>query len=209
LIKENILNFFYCFFFFVELSNSSPFHYSNRCSYKLFQSILTTSEVNLFERLLDQYEINVSLNKSIRTSSSSDDGTTSGLLHTRFTSPNSGHIAQILRCLRDHSSTFDNYSAFLKSSDQEKIDETTNVLEMRWQTALDYLTEDEKKCSAMHVNERNNARTSSAMNDGSDADYRRQTFHLRSFGGSGTPYVDDDDDDVSQKLFKIIIIEFI
>jgi hypothetical protein len=31
------------------------------------------------------------------------------------------------------------------------------------------------------------------LNDSSEASQRRQTFHARSFGNSGTPYMDDDD----------------
>jgi len=190
-----------------EFSISSPFHYTNRCSYKLFQSLLNPTEVNLFERLLDQYELNIASTKTIRTNSSDDDVMTSVLLHTRFASPNSGHIAQILRCLRDHASIFNNYSIFFKSNDQQQIDEDTTVLEIRWQTALDYLNEDEKKWSAMHHTDRptNNFRLSSGanylmqtnnVNDSSEASQRRQTFHTRSFGTSGTAYVDDEDDDV-------------
>jgi hypothetical protein len=198
----------FSFPFFSELPDSLPYHYTNRCSYKLFQSLLTSSEVNLIERLLDQYELNIASSKSILTSSSSDDAITSSLLHTRFASPNSGHVAQILRCLREHASIFTNYSSFFKNDDQQQIDENTNVLEIRWQTALDYLNEDEKKWSAMHHNERNstnNFRMNSAANimahinnsmnsnDSSEVGQRRQTFHMRSFGNSGTPYIDDDD----------------
>jgi Mg2+ and Co2+ transporter CorA len=202
--------------FFSEFSNSSPFHYTNRCSYKLFQSILNPSEVNLFERLLDQYESNIASAKTITTSSSSDDAAT---LHSRFTPPNSGHIAQILRCLRDHASTFDNYSSFFKSNAEQQIDEDTNVLEIRWQTGLDYLNDDEKKWSAMHHNERttNNFRLNSAvgyltymattnnLNDSSEANQKRQTFHMRPFGNNGKPYLDDDDDDDDVKRNNHII----
>ena len=109
--------------------------YTNRYSYKLFQSLLNPSEVNLIERLLDQYELNIASSKSILTSTSSDDAISSSLLHTRFVSPNSGHIAQILRCLREYASTFNNYSSFFKTDDQQQIDENTNMLEIRWQTA--------------------------------------------------------------------------
>ncbi|CAF2962206.1 unnamed protein product [Rotaria sp. Silwood2] len=193
-----------------ELPNSSSFHYTNRCSYKLFQSLLNSSQVNLIERLLDQYELNIASSKSILTSSSSDDAITSSLLHTRFTSPNSGHIAQILRCLREYATIFDNYSTFLKNDNQQQFDDNTNVLEIRWETALDYLNEDEKKCSAMHHHEQNSTNSfrlnssANAMghinnennsNDSSETNQRRQTFHMRSFGSSGTPYLDDDDDD--------------
>jgi len=203
--KLNLKNFL---FLSSELSNSSPFHYTNRYSYKFFQSLLSSSEINLIERLLDEYELNITSSKSILTSSSSDDAITSSLLHTRFASPNSGHIVQILRCLREHASTFNNYSSFFKNDDQQQIDENTNVLEIRWQTALDYLNEDEKKCAAMHHNERSNttnfcinsaanimAHINNAinLNDSSEASQRRQTFHARSFGNSGTPYMDDDD----------------
>jgi hypothetical protein len=189
-----------------QFSISSPFHYTNRCSYKLFQSILNPMEVNLFERLLDQYELNIASTKTITTSSSSEDAV---LLHTRFASPNSGHIAQILRCLRDHASIFNNYSIFFKSNDQEQIDDETNVLEIRWQASLDYLSEDEKKWSAMHHTERatNSFRLNSSANyliqtnttieSSSEAIQRRQNFHMRSFGNNGTPYVDDEDDDVN------------
>jgi hypothetical protein len=202
------------FLSFVEFSNSSSFHYTNRCSYKLFQSLLTSSEVSLIERLLDQYELNVATSKSALTSSSSDDAITSSLLHTRFASPNSGHVAQILRCLCEHASTFNNYSSFFKNNDQEQIDENTNVLEIRWQTALDYLNEDDKKCSAMHHNERHstlNFRISSAAtimahinntmnsNESSEASQRRQTFHMRSFASSGAPYIDDEDVSLIEK----------
>ena len=130
----------------------------------------------------------------------------SGLLHTRFTSPNSGHIAQILRCLRDHASIFNNYSTFFKSNDEEQIDDETNVVEIRWQSALDYLNEDEKKWAAMHYTERatSNFRINSsasylihATSETSEAtNQRRQNFHMRSFADSRTPYVDEDDDDV-------------
>ncbi|CAF4750438.1 unnamed protein product, partial [Rotaria magnacalcarata] len=78
------------------------------------------SEVNLIERLLDQYELNVASSKSVLTSSSSDDAITSSLLHTRFTTPNSGHVIQMLRCLREHAPTFNNYSVYLKNNDQEQ-----------------------------------------------------------------------------------------
>ncbi len=194
-------------FYFVEFPNSSSFYYTNRCSYKLFESLLTSSEVNLIERLLDQYELNITTSKSAITSSASDDAITSSLLHTRFASPNSGHIAQILRCLNEHASIFNNYSSFFKLADQEQIDENTNILEIRWQTALDYLNEDDKKCSAMHHNERNStnnfrvnfaanilAHINNAINsnDSSEAIQRRQTFHMRSFASSA-PYIDDDD----------------
>ncbi|CAF3409258.1 unnamed protein product [Rotaria socialis] len=187
-----------------EFANSSSIHYSNRCSYKLFQSLLSGSEVNLIERLLDQYELNVASSKSVLTSSSSDDAITSSLLHTRFTSPNSGHVIQMLRCLREHAPTFNNYSVYLKNNDQEQFDENTNLLEIRWETGLDYLNEDEKKCLAMHHQEQNSSnsfRLSSAThvighnNDSSEAIHRRQTFHMRSFGSSGPAYIDDDDDD--------------
>jgi hypothetical protein len=192
--------------------SSSSFHYTNRCSYKLFQSILNPSEVNLFERLLDQYELNIASTKSITTSSSSEDAMTTAVLHTRFASPNSGHIAQILRCLRDHASVFNNYSTFFKSNDQQQIDDETNVLEIRWQASLDYLGEDEKKWSAMHHTERatNSFRLNSAANyliqtnitneSSSEANIRRQNFHTRSFGNNGTPYVDDEDDDVNEEI---------
>jgi hypothetical protein len=208
------INFQNIFFLFSELPNSSSFHYTNHCSYKLFQSLLTSSEVNLIERLLDQYELNIASSKSILTSSSSDDAITSSLLHTRFSSPNSGHVAQILRCLREHTSTFNNYSSFFKNDAQQQIDENTSMIEIRWQTALDYLNEDEKKWSAMHHSERDstcNFRLNSAanimahinnainMNDSSEASQRRQTFHMRSFGSSGAPYTDDDDDVGLQK----------
>jgi len=210
---------FFFFVFFLELPNSLSYHYTNRCSYKLFQSLLISSEVNLIERLLDEYELNIATSKSILTSSSSDDAITSSLLHTRFASPNSGHVAQILRYLREHASIFNNYSSFFKSDDQQQIDENTNVLEIRWQTALDYLNEDEKKWSAMHHNDRNstnNFRMNSAgnimahinnSNDSSEISQRRQTFHMRSFGNSGTPYIDDDDVSLDKK--KMTFEEYI
>ncbi len=195
-------------FLFLELPTSSIFHYTNRCSYKLFEILLNSSEVNLIERLLDQYELNLASSKTTLTSSSSDDAISTSILQTRFTSPNSGHVTQILRYLREHASTFNNYSSFFKIDDQQQIDENTNLMEIRWQTALDYLIEDEKKCSAMHHNERNstnNFRISSAaqimahisnainLHETSEAIQRRQTFHMRSFGSSGAPYIDDDD----------------
>ena len=76
---------------------------------------------------------------------------------------------------------------------------------MRWGKVLDYLAEDEKKCAAMHPSERQNtstfriasatnATTHNNLNDSSEADYRRQAFHMRSFGSSGAAYADDDDD---------------
>jgi hypothetical protein len=201
---------FVCFskLLFSELPNSSLFHYTNRYSYKLFETLLTSSEVNLIERLLDQYELNIASSKTTLTSSLSDDAISSSLLHTRFASPNSGHVTQILRYLREHALTFNNYSSFFKIDDQQQIDDNTNLMEIRWQTALDYLNEDEKKCSAMHHNERNStnnfclnsaanimAHISNAINlhDSSEAIQRRQTFHMRSFGSSGAPYIDDDD----------------
>ncbi|CAF4604340.1 unnamed protein product [Rotaria sp. Silwood1] len=201
-----------------ELPDSSSFHYTNRCLYKLFQSLLNSSQVNLIERLLDQYDLNVASSKSILTSSSSDDAITSSLLHTRFTSPSSGHVAQILRCLREYATIFNNYSIFLKNDDQQQLDDSTNVLEIRWETALDYLNEDEKKYSAMHHHEQNSTnsfRLSSAANamahinnvnnsnDDNEANQRRQTFHMRSFGSSGAPYIDDDDDDDEVERFDI------
>jgi hypothetical protein len=208
-------------FFSLELPDSSPLHYTNRYLHKLFQSLLTSSEVNLIERLLDQYELNITSSKSGLTSSSSDDAITSSLLHTRFASPNSGHVAQILRCLREHATTFNNYSSFFKNDNQQQIDENTNILEIRWQTALDYLNDDEKKWSAMHHNERdntNNFRLNSAANimahirnaihskESSEANQRRQTFHTRSFGSSGAPYIDDDD--VSLEKMNIFSQDF-
>ncbi|CAF4402759.1 unnamed protein product, partial [Adineta steineri] len=139
----------------ISNSSSSSFHYTNRCSYKLFQSLLNPTEINLFERLLDKYEINVTSSKPITSSKDNDDDDDKPtVIRTRFVSPNSGHIAQILRYLRDHASTHDNYSSSFKSNKQEQIDEDTNLLEIRWQTAQDYLNEDEKKWSAMHINER-------------------------------------------------------
>ncbi|CAF3556233.1 unnamed protein product [Rotaria sordida] len=192
-----------------EVSKSSPLYYTNRYSYKLFESLLNVSGVNLFERLLDQYELNIASTKSITTSSSSEDAVTSALLHTSFVSPNSGHIAQILRCLRDHASTFSNYALFFKSSDQQQIDDDTNVIEIRWQAALDYLNDDENKWSAMHYTERttSNFRINSSVkylthmietkdaDDNEETDERPHTFHMRTFGKSGTTFINDDDDD--------------
>ncbi|CAF3888458.1 unnamed protein product [Rotaria sp. Silwood2] len=189
-----------------EFSRSSPLYYTNRYSYKLFESLLNSSEVNLFERLLDQYELNIASTKSITTSSSSEDAVTSALLHTSFVSPNSGHIAQILRCLRDHASTFDNYGSFFKSNDEQQIDDDTNVIEIRWQAALDYLNDDENKWSAMHYTERttSNFRINSSVkylahmtetNDAEEEEERPHTFHMRTFGKSGTSFINDDDDD--------------
>ena len=195
---------------FLELRDSSLFHYSNRSSYQLFQSLLASSEINLMERLLDQYELNMITSRSITTSSSSDDAMTSTLLHTRFASPNSGHIAQILRCLREHTSTFENYASFFQLDAEHAVDESTSVLEIRWQTALDYLNEEEKKWSAMHHNNRyrtdsfclspstnmmNHLQHSNSVFDSYEANQRRQTFHLRSLASSDAPYMDDDDDE--------------
>ncbi|CAF4103983.1 unnamed protein product, partial [Rotaria sp. Silwood1] len=190
-------------------SKSSPLYYTNRYSYKLFQSLLNSSEVNLFERLLDQYELNIASTKSITTSASSEDAVTSALLHTSFVSPNSGHIAQILRCLRDHASTFNNYGSFFKSNNEQQIDEDTNVIEIRWQAALDYLNDDENKWSAMHYTERttSNFRINSSVkylthmteindtDDTEEAEERPHSFHIRTFGKSGTSFINDDDDD--------------
>lgn len=200
---------------FLERRDSSSLYYSNRSSYQLFQSLLTSSEINLIERLLDQYELNIATSRSITTSSSSDDALTSALLHTRFASPNSGHIAQILRCLREHASTFQNYAAFFQLDEQHSVDDSTSVLEIRWQTALDYLNGEEKKWLAMHHNGRNNTddfRSSSPAHminhisdsngvfDSYEGNQRRQIFHLRSLATSDTPYIhgenNDDDDNV-------------
>jgi hypothetical protein len=160
--------------------------------------------VNLIERLLDQYELNIISRKATLTSSSSDDAISSSLIHTRFASPNSGHIVQILRCLREHAAIFNNYSILIQTNEEEQ----TNVFQIRWQTALDYLDEDEKKWTSMHHHERNStnsfhintaaniiAHISNIIhaNDSSEANQRRQTFHMRSFGSSGAPYVDEDD----------------
>ena len=201
----------------LESSTSSTFHYTNRCSYKFFETLLSLSEVNLVERLLDHYELNLSSEKSALTSSLSDDAISSSLLQTRFVPPNSGHVAQILRLLRTHASTFNNYSSFFQSVDQPQIDENSNVLETRWQAALEYLTEDEKKCAAMQNNERQSAnsfRISSAMNfmaqirnaikinDSSENNQRRQTLHMRSFGSSGAPYIDEEDVSSVVLLFR-------
>ncbi|CAF3626772.1 unnamed protein product [Adineta steineri] len=195
-------------------SSSSSFHYTNRCSYKLFQSLLNPTEINLFERLLDKYEVNVTSSKPITSSKDNDDDDTSTVIRTRFVSPNSGHIAQILRYLRDHASTHDNYSSSFKSNKQEQIDEDTNLLEIRWQTAQDYLNEDEKKWSAMHINERtiSNYRLNSSMNysihstnanESPEATLRRQTFHMSSFGGR--PYIDDDDEEEDEEVERFDI----
>lgn len=198
----------------IDSSSSSSFHYTQRCSYKLFQNLFNPNEGNLFERLLDQYELNVA---STKANSISDETTTSTRPHTRFASPNSGHIAQILRCLRDHAAIFDNYSAFFKANGQEQIDDQTNVLEIRWQTALDYLAEDEKKCSAMHHTERTssnfrlNASTTNYLiqtnPEHSDASQRRHNFHLRSFVNATRPYVDDEEDDVRTKEFLFLLMK--
>lgn len=162
--------------------DSSTFHYKNRQSFKLFQSILDPSSVNLFERLIQQYERLVAERKSSKENGS------------RFETPNSGHIAQILRILRDNSTTFDDFNSVL----------TSEQIKTRWQNVLDELAEEEKKWSAMHVQDRYNSETSrtnalgsnSTMNDSNEAQQRRQTFHTRSFGSSALPRVDDDDDDV-------------
>lgn len=152
--------------------------------------------------------MNIASTKSVLTSSSSEDAITSSLLHTRFTSPNSGHVTQLLRCLREHAPVFNTYSPYLKTDDQEQFEDNTNVFGIRWEAALDYLNEDEKKCLAMHHQEQsslNSFRLNSGTtimaqmksNDSSEAIHRRQTFHMRSFGNSGPAYLDDDDDDVS------------
>ncbi|CAF3056053.1 unnamed protein product [Rotaria socialis] len=201
-----------------EISKSSPYYYTNRCSYKLFQSLFKSSEINLFERLLDQYELNVASTKTLTTSSSSDDAVTSSVLHTSFVSPNSGHIAQLLRCLRDHASIFNNYASFFKSDDQQQIDDDTSVIEIRWQAALDYLTDEENKWAAMHHTERapSNFRINSSAsylahltetNDSDDTDETDQqqhhTFHMRKFNKNATSYNDDEDDDDEIERFDI------
>lgn len=193
---------------FLDLPNTSAYLHTNRCSYKLLHSLLTSTEVNLIERLLDQYELNLTSNKTTSTSSSSDEAISSSLFQTRFTPPNSGHIIQILRCLREHASLFDNYISFIKNIEREQMEENPKSFETRWQAAVDRLTEEEKKWSCMHHNERNSvssftmnaaasimAHISSVihMNDSSEANQRRHTFHMRSFGSSGAPYIDDDD----------------
>lgn len=200
--------FFSRFSLFLESSTPSIFHYTNRCSYKFLETLLSPSEVNLIERLLDHYELNLPPEKTALTSSSSDDAISSSLLQTRFVPPNSGHVAQILRLLRTHASIFNNYSTFLQSVDQPQTDENSSVLETRWHTALDYLNDDEKKCAAMQNNERSSAsnfRISSATNFmahirnaikiscSDEANQRRQTFHMRSYGHSGAPYIDEED----------------
>ena len=196
-------------FLFLEFSDALPYHYTNRYSYKLFQSLLSCSKVNLFERLLDQYELNNTSTKSITTSLSSDDTT---LLHTRFVSPNSAHIAQILRCLRDYAATFDNYLLFFKSTDQQQVNEDADVLEIRWQAALDYLNDDEKKWSSMHHTEpaTSNFRIISSANylshmidtnntdDPNEESRRSNKFQIKSFR-KGTSFFDEDDDDVNSK----------
>jgi hypothetical protein len=169
-----------------------------------------SSEINLVERLLDQYELNIATSRSITTSSSSDDAITSALLHTRFASPNSGHIAQILRCLREHASAFQNYAAFFQVDEQHSMDDSTSVLEIRWQTAMDYLNEEEKKWSVMHHNGRNHrddfsSNSSAHMNnhlsdsngvfDGYEGNQSRQIFHLRSLASRDTPYIDNENED--------------
>lgn len=198
--------------------------YTSRGSYQLFQSLLSPSEVNLIERLLDQYELNLASNKSITTSSSSDDALTSALLHARFSSPNSGHVVQMLRSLREHASTFGQYLTFMKNDEQSVIDDSTNIFEIRWQTALDYLAEDEKKCAAMHQQDRHEVsnfrmnasaqfmahiRKATNSNDASEAIRRRQTFHMRSFGISGAHYIDDDDDEDEEaevRSFSVCVV---
>ena len=169
------------------------------------------------ERLLDQYELNIASSKPILTGSLSDDAITSSLLHTRFTSPNSGHAAQILSYLREHASTFDNYSLFFKNDGQQQFDEDTNVLKIRWEAALDYLNEDEKKYSAMlqhestgsnsfHVHSTTNivANMNNVidLNDSNDASQRRRAFHIKSLDTRRTGCLDDDDDDDNVSLTK-------
>lgn len=167
-----------------SVTESSPFHYSNRCSYKLFQSLVNPAEVNLFERLFDQYE-------STKLAGAAE--------RARFTSPNSGHVAQLLRFLRDQALAFDNYTAVFQHADAD-----TNSLERRWQAVLEHLADEEKKWAAMHLNERNASSFRSATasmymaqmgsaSDSAEASLRRQTFHMKSFGNR--PYVDDDEEE--------------
>ncbi|CAF1109873.1 unnamed protein product [Adineta ricciae] len=166
-----------------QYSESSPFHYKNRYLYKLLQSLLNPKELNLFERLFDHYETTKSKTNNE---------------NNRFTSPNIGHVAQILRYLRDHASIFDNYSTVFQHTD-----ENTNSLEQRWQAILGQLGEDEKKCLAMHPNERTTSSfrstTSSFLThmgsatDNTEASLRRQTFHMKSFATK--PLTDDDEED--------------
>jgi hypothetical protein len=42
---------------------------------------------------------------------------------------------------------------------------------------------------------------SNNLNDSSETNQRRQTFHMRSFGNSGASYADDEDDDVKNKNY--------
>ena len=157
--------------------------------------------------------MNLPPEKTALISSSSDDAISASLLQTRFASPNSGHVAQTLRLLRTHASIFNSYSSFFQSNDQPQMDENSNASEVRWQTALDYLIEEEKKWAAMQNNERQNtisfrissatnflvaARNAIKINDSKESNQRRQIFHLRSFGSSGVPY--NEEEDVSSKV---------
>jgi hypothetical protein len=195
----------------IHYLDCSLFQHENRGFNKLFQSLLTSSQANLIERLLDQYELNIASNRSITTSSSSDDAFTSTLLQTRFVSPNSGHITQILRCLRDYASVFDNYSIFFKDAEQNVIDDRTSALEIRWHAVLDYLSDDEKKCTAMSHNERHHmsqydhdASTNMMLhmnhvfntNHTDESNQQQQALHSRSFNTSDARYIDDDGDNV-------------
>ena len=165
----------------VERLDPSTFHYSHRCSYQLLQSLLSPSGVNLFERLFRHYEEQKS--PTTTTSSSS------------FTPPNSGHTALILRCLRDHAATFENYLSSLPATENE-----ANGLDKRWQAVLEHLTEEEKKWAAMHLQERHNTDTfrissglMSNLNDSTEANKRREKFQSR-YGTNDPPYLDDDDE---------------
>jgi hypothetical protein len=177
------------------------------------------SQVNLFERLFDQYEFHRTTTKSIgsRLSLSDDKLSRSAIERTQFTPPNSGHVAHILRCLRDHASIFDNYSSIFQLTHVDGMHDESTSIDKRWQTIVDCLNDDEKKWSAMHLHERqqndtfrmNSTNTSIGQNanfneNNNDANQRRQTFHTRSFGSSAAPYVDDDDD-VSRSFVRLNI----
>ncbi|CAF0761117.1 unnamed protein product [Didymodactylos carnosus] len=185
-------------------NSSSTFHLKNRGIYTLFQSLMNDS--NLFERLLDQYEMiylsSLKLASGQQTSSSS--------ICTNFCSPNSGHISTILRCLRDHASFFDNYQLYLRKIDNDKKEDDEqiedNMLESKWQTTVERLNLDEKKWSSSNPDNRSNMNNSTSGLFGSDETNslsRRHNYNNRCFGSSGPSYLDEDDDDDEVERFEI------
>ncbi|CAF0914316.1 unnamed protein product [Didymodactylos carnosus] len=178
--------------------SESTLHYKNRPFYALFQSLMNDS--NLIERLLDQYETTYLLSSSSKPLNEEQSSSTT--IRSIFCSPNSGHVATILRCLRDHASLFDDYKEYLKKSDdnqkqdEEQMDD--NMLQLRWQTAVEQLNLDEKKWLTGNLDNRSNINNNNGGLFGSDelnSLSRRQTYNNRCFGSSGTNYIDDDDDD--------------